>query len=285
MKDIAKKLTGMIILVGLLLGMTTSSTFAVMPPEGEGIHKIYVDNLTGNDNNDGSKKHPYKTIDWAFHIMNASGAPCVEMYIKGTGTPYETSNGLGIKRDTVTIQQWNGRPLISGVVPEGAWHLNRVAMDSQGGITIKNIDLSNINFDAYTSSYQGNPSYDITLQNLTFKIERTDLLGDEPVVWFHERGATQYGQRSLFNVKIDQVKIALPADAKGGYDAIRLENVDGAQVYRSRFYSPVWDAGIVVHNSANVKLAQNTFPDANGVKMALYKFDETDDTVVYNQMQ
>jgi hypothetical protein len=284
MKNIVKKIMGAVLVAGLLLGGSVGPSFAVLPPDGDPVQKIYVDNVKGNDKNDGSSKYPLKTVDWAFRVMNSSYASSIEMYIRGNYIPYQTDGSINFKRSNVLVSNWGSRPLIEGVVPEGAWHLADMALDSQSGITVQNIDFLNVIFDGYTTPSISGASYDVTLRNLVFKIYRTDLLGEDPVIWFHQQGPTDYGNRSIFNLMIDRIRIGV-GSSKDTFEAIKIQNVDGASVYRNTFYGTNWDAGVNVENSANVALAQNSFLEDGKLKMSLYKFHETDNSMVYNRMQ
>lgn len=274
------------LLVGLTLAVSGQSVFAVLPPDGDPIQKIYVDNVKGNDKNDGSSKYPLKTVDWAFRVMNGSYAPSIEMYIRGTGVPYETVGSINFKRSNVLVRNWGQRPLIQGVVPTGAWHLADMALDSQSGVTVQNLDFLDVLFDGYTTPSISGLAEDITLSNLTFKIHRADILGEDPIVWFHQQGDTSYSQRSIRNLKIDRIKVGVDESAltNDGTDAIRIENVANASITRNIFHGLSWDSGVNVINSQDVKLANNRVPDADRakVKLSLYEFDETDNSKVYN---
>lgn len=286
-KQIVSSIIALAIVIGLVsyykIGFT--GTKAATPPDGDGIQSIYIDDVSGNDLGDGSMQKPYKTIDLAFRRMNASMAPSVQVYIKGTSVPYKTDGGANFKRNNVTVQQWGNRPVIAGNITPGAWNLLTMAIDSKSGITVKNIDFYNVGFDAYTMPSISGTIQNVQLENVTFKVDRPDLLGDHPVVWFHQMWGGEYGQYTISEIGIKSAKVILMGAHKVGetYDAVRLRDVDGAEINNVTFVGQLWNAGVNVVNSANVVLVKNNFSDLTP-KMSLYKFDQVINSMVNNMI-
>lgn len=270
------------ILVGAL---AVSGRAMVMPPPegGDPTHRIYVDNVRGSDDSAGDQGCPVATIDEAFMRMNASFAPMVHILVRDTGQPYVTS-GINFKRNQVELRSYGGRALIEGET-EGRTGLVSLGLDSVYSIYVANVDFLNVVFEGYATN--DHFSSDITLYKLNFEIDAAHLL-EGPVIDFHTSWGYPPHTYIISDVQIQDSTIMVRSDRTepiGLHTAIHLNAVSNAQVYGNRLGGIVWNIGIHVDDSRNIKMAENAFATvyAGHAKMSLYKFDDAQNSIVYNE--
>lgn len=277
MATVAKAVLAISILGGLLMTYQTSNSEAsVIPPGGDTIQQLYVNNVTGSDDmGDGTEAKPFATIQKGITIADGSYAPSVRVNVFGTKVPYQLTESISPVRDGLELVNYGKRPFVVAKSPTNS--LIRLEIKDTVGTSIIGFDFQDIGLFVQSAGT-------VLIKQNRFMVNTPQMFQQSNNSAVINVASYNGDPRSNLNLVLDGNHVWIPKPTTVRLSAIRLDGAYVSQVYDNLFTpnsTSAIRAVLEVVSGEDIKTSGNRF-DRSYNGGAVYLMSEAKDAQVFD---